>query len=493
MKTINFSSILNFLTVLVVMLVAISLNILLTLKFNDSHIGIRVAATDFIIPFAVLFFLYVVIKNKGFPELLVKHGWKLLGIMSLWMLASLINGYFYTGEITTWALVNKFFGWFILMFYFMSGIYIGVQENKIKIIFVKTLLATAWLICIAELVVHWYFAHGYFHEYAHVAKHYRMNGSYQNPNAFGIFLSVLFILQIFAIRNSIIFGRIILMIGSALTLICIFYSYSRSAWIGLVLALLAAVILDKRTLKWIVMSIFITYVLNFLIFSENTKNINTKIIEYTYFNVKDIVASTQKYYDELKYEKEKSVKKIGETIRSVGQGRSQATLTFPKKTNIDSKPIVKRKPTQLTVKRLTAVDRVKSDGLATRIEIFYRSLSYWKESPLIGIGLGGHIWNSQKEGVPEDAVTIHNSLNWLLVETGIIGLIIFLLVILLSIKSLYQNRTSASDFLPSSTMISIIFLFVGASLATEVIYQRYFWLLLGLFLVKIEMQNTQVA
>ena len=174
----------------------------------------------------------------------------------------------------------------------------------------------------------------------------------------------------------------------------------------------------------------------------------------------------------------------------MGQDNSTTPLIIPPKTKIDNKPIVKIKPAQLTVKRLTAVDRVKSDGLATRIEIFYRSLSYWKESPIMGIGLGGHIWNSQKEGVPADAVTIHNSLNWLLVETGVIGIIIFLLIILLSIKSLYQHRLYDSDFLPSSTMISIIFLFIGASLATEVIYQRYFWLLLGLFLVKIEMQNT---
>jgi hypothetical protein len=33
-------------------------------------------------------------------------------------------------------------------------------------------------------------------------------------------------------------------------------------------------------------------------------------------------------------------------------------------------------------------------------------------------------------------------------------------------------------------LISIIFVMIGASVATEVIYQRYFWLLLGLFLVK---------
>jgi O-antigen ligase len=478
----------NLMTSLVVIFIAISLNILLTLKFNDSHIGIRVAATDFIVPFVLLFFIFEVIKKKQLPELSVTYGWKLLGLMSLWMLISLINGYAYIGEMTIWALVNKFFGWFILLFYFMSGVCIGIQRNKAKIIFVRSLLVTAWMICLAELIVHWYFAHGYFHEYAYVANHYRMQGSYQNPNAFGIFLSVLFILQVFAIRKSLIFSRVVLTIGSTITLLCVFYSFSRSAWIGLLLALIAAGIMDRRILKWVVIVFFSAYVLNLMVFSENTKSINTKIIEYTYFDAEKIIAKSQDVYARLKEEKDKSEKKINHKIRP--NEKSLVKVPSPPQIKVSKEKIVKTKPTQLTVKRLTAVDRVKSDGLSTRIEIFHRSISYWKEKPFIGIGLGGHIWNSQKEGVHSDSVTIHNSLNWLLVETGVIGILIFLSIILLSIKSLYKYRSVTCDFLPTSTMISIIFLFIGASLATEVIYQRYFWLLLGLFLVKIETQST---
>ena len=150
----------------------------------------------------------------------------------------------------------------------------------------------------------------------------------------------------------------------------------------------------------------------------------------------------------------------------------------------DVKNIFRTKPNQLTVKRLTAVDRVKSDGLSIRIEILKRSISYWLKSPILGIGLGVYMWNSQKEGVSPDTFTIHNSANWLLVETGIVGVLIFSIFIVMCLKSLYFKSPVENEFLPSHAMISVIFVIMGASLATEVIYQRYFWLLLGMFLVK---------
>ena len=121
--------------------------------------------------------------------------------------------------------------------------------------------------------------------------------------------------------------------------------------------------------------------------------------------------------------------------------------------------------------------------IGKRLKIIKRSLSYWIEKPVIGIGLGSYIWKSQKDGIPDDVITIHNSANWLLVETGIVGLVLFSIFIYICIKTL-MSKNDYTNILPTYGMASIILVMIGASIGTEVIYQRYFWLLLGISMAK---------
>ncbi len=456
-------------------LTAASLNVLLTLKLGDAHIGIRTGATDFLLPLLGIMFLSVVLAKRKLPELNLQYGWTLLSVMSIWMLVSLITGYFHTDELMTWALVNKFIGWLVLMTYFIAGVYIGLQSDKTKIYFYRGLFITLWIVCVFELLSHWFYSHGFFYEFKYIARHYRMEGFYQNPNAFGIFLAAAFVIQIYALKHTRIFPRFLVIIGSSFTLLCIFYSYSRSAWAGLILGFLIIAIIDRKLIAKVLLCSLIAFAVNHLGFSEQMKESNVKAIEYIHPFAQKLIT----YLDRT------------------GKGITGATSQVLKSKNItlknknEKRKKIKRKKTvkKLSVKRLTAVGRIKSDGLTVRLEILKRSLSYWRESPITGIGLGVHLWNSKKEGVPDDALTIHNSINWLLVETGIIGLLIFISIIALAIKALYQSSESDSDVLDQRAMLVIIFLFMGASLATEVIYQRYFWLLLGLFLVKTNMHT----
>ncbi len=153
-----------FLMPAVIILVAISVNILLTLQLDDSHIGIRVAATDFMIPLIMLFVISGFLLKKESPSLCIRWGWQLLVLMSVWMLISFIVGYQNTGVLMTWALVNKLAGWVILMCYFVSGVYIGQHGGKTKKIFFRSLLFMAWLVCAVELVAHWFFLYGFLHQ-----------------------------------------------------------------------------------------------------------------------------------------------------------------------------------------------------------------------------------------------------------------------------------------------------------------------------------------
>lgn len=470
MKSIKLSS--EIVISVIVIFVAVSLNILLTLKLDESHIGIRVAATDFMIPVLILFFTVGVISNRKIPELIMPLGWKLLILMSLWMFVCLINGYLNTGEMMIWALVNKFLGWFVLMSYFISGVYIGTQDEKLKVLFFRVLLLASWLVCSVEVTAHWLFSHGYLHQYSYISSHHRMEGLYQNPNAFGIFLSVIFIMQMYVINKSVIFNKFIILTGSILVLLCVFYSYSRSAWVGLLLGMVATIFVDKRIARYLIISFALAYVMNFMAFSDYTRKYNDSLYEHIHFDTNELTSKVKNILNTLRPDLKE--------VNSVDMVK--ANDHKDKKTKL----IHKSEPIQLSVKRLTAIDRIKSDGLSIRLEILKRSVSYWLKSPVVGIGLGAHIWHSQKEGVPSDAITIHNSANWLLVETGLVGVLIFSVFLIICVKSLYLKRPVNNEFLPSHTMISIIFIMMGASLATEVIYQRYFWLLLGIFLVKVK-------
>jgi len=512
---------------LFIMLLGFSLNVLFTLKLSGDDIGIRVAMTDILIPIALLILGLNYIKHKKFPALISKNGWKLLVAMSLWMLISLINGYVYTGEVSRWALINKFAGWFVLIAYFCVGNYVGIQNDKIKLVFFRTILVTGWFVCIGELLVHWVFAHGFFHQYMYIASHYRMIGFYQNPNAFGIYLSAIYVLQIFIIDKRILFGKTTMFCSSFLILLCVFYSYSRSAWLGLIFGVVSAALLNFKAFKYIVATIVAAYIMNFCLFSDYTKDRNEEIIELLYPQIQNIISGSQKIgeYIEEKTTRNKDIMldelahieniineekttpneekttpneekttpneekttpleilKIKENEipgNKIEQSSDKQELVIDKKSD-KSKLVIDKKD----VREITVKDRMTMEGHSDRISIIKRSLSYWKDSPIIGIGLGSHIWNSKNENIIPSAITIHSSPNWLLVETGIIGFIIFSLFVLSCIKSLFMNASSDTGIISPLVMIVIVMTMLGASIGTEVLYQRYFWLLLGFFMIK---------
>ena len=151
------------------------------------------------------------------------------------------------------------------------------------------------------------------------------------------------------------------------------------------------------------------------------------------------------------------------------------------------------KKIQSKSREITIEERVVDGNVSDRIAIFKRSIKYWKAHPVLGIGLGSHLWNSENEGIKSGNETIHNSANWLLVELGLIGISLFSIFVILCIKALYINRNNSEFTLTTNVMITVIFLMFGASIGTEVLYQRYFWLLLGLFLAKPDQYKSKMV
>ena len=462
-KTIN-----AFFITLFIAVFAISLNVLVTLSLSEGHIGIRVAATDFLIPLMLLLFVIKAIQEKRIVDLILPWGWTLLVTMTIWMGFSLVNGYYYTGSMTTWALVNKFIGWFALMAYFVAGVYLGGAKTNLQLVFFRSLFITSWLVCLSQIIVFWCFLYGFFHEYSYVAQYYRMAGFYQNPNAFGIFLCAIFMLHLYAAREGRIFRRSIIIIGAVLTLFCIFHTFSRSAWLGLFLALFIPAILDRKLIPMIMIIFLVTFTMNFLVFSAKARDVNIQFVEYLYNQVQAATSG-----------RDATVEREQDKRHASGEKTSPPASS--KKTAQTARPDTPARPGVQALFRLRP--KWMEDTMAIRSKIIKYSFAYWREHPVIGIGLGGFLWSSRNTDLPPAAYLMHNSVNWLLVETGIIGLLIFSTFVLLSLKHFYLVRHKQDHLISTNAMIGVIMVMIGASVGTEVIYQRYFWLLLGLFLV----------
>ena len=99
---------------------------------------------------------------------------------------SLINGYVFIGQIQAWAFINKFVGWFVLL-YLILGALVNLSFNeKHKNIFFNILLLCSSFICLLELrpIIE---THLGFNDY------WRPIGLTGNPNAFGFLLVIIFL------------------------------------------------------------------------------------------------------------------------------------------------------------------------------------------------------------------------------------------------------------------------------------------------------------
>ena len=122
-----------------------------------------------------------------------------------------------------------------------------------------------------------------------------------------------------------------------------------------------------------------------------------------------------------------------------------------------------------------------------RLAISVRALNLWREAPIIGVGLGTFIYLERKNS--QRAVTIHTTFLWLLTEAGLIGVGLYAGFAMMCFLTLLRaDRGKQADPLATG-MLGIGLVFLGASVGTEVMYQRYFWFLLGLALFLPSMSN----
>lgn len=395
---------------------AISMQVLVTLSIYGTEI--RVASADLLLPI-ILILIFFQFQNDGFRYLKWRlpnlPGW--LVLLSILLSVSLIRGVYFTGELQTWALVNKYIGWYILVIFFVSGgIVSHLSSRSGKRLFLCVIVFTACIIGVLDSVSYLQTMRGF-------GQYYRMEGFAGNPNAYGFLLVVIALIVQAQNRFRPIFSRYIDIICVAWLMALIVMSGSRSAWLAMLIGTLTLAMARRLGYLGSIFSIILGV---FIVISFNS------------------IGSIERQLTSYK----------------INEERSSVTAQ-----------IVSEVPAYITRK-----DILNDSGVNHRLDIMHNAFELWKQSPIFGVGLGGFRWSELKVG---RTAVIHTTALWLLVETGIVGIIIFSIYFLNCIWKLWISRSEDDDGLLIVGSLAVLSAFVGASLGMEVMYQRHIWFFAG--------------
>lgn len=117
-------------------------------------------------------------------------------------------------------------------------------------------------------------------------------------------------------------------------------------------------------------------------------------------------------------------------------------------------------------------------SITGRLETYKAALNIAKEYPVFGGGLGAFL-----VGQNQNALIIHNSFLWILAEMGVVGVAAYLLFFVALARYLIKAARTSDIYATSATTALLILVSVGAmAMAHELLYQRAPWFLIGLAL-----------
>jgi O-antigen ligase len=377
---------------------ALALQVQATLPFGET--GIRVAVSDLLLPIALIY----VAVGWGRPSM--RPSWQSQGLY-WWLLAisaamtvALLVGHQEVGRWLSWAIINKWGGWFALAGYFLvGGSMTSAGGVELRQEFLRVFLAAAaGIAAVNALCMPWLLT---YYTLPFGIEFNRATGGMQNSNAFG-FLLVVASLLVVALKH-----RVLPYLSALLT--ALWFTSSRGAVLAFLVGLLALLALSPRRMT-VVLKPAAVAVLAVIVIS--------------------VVAV------------------IADPARVAQAEAGQAPIGF------------------FSIERLDP----DSDTIEKRRAQNERAVELFASAPLLGHGLGFFV---EKTGQ-----TLHNSLLWLVIETGLAGTVAVVGFLFFCVYRLYLGRED--PFLLG--MVVVAAAFMAMSLSGEFLYQRHLWLLLGMAL-----------
>jgi O-antigen ligase len=395
-------------------------------------VPVRVSLADFMLGLVVVLCVLRVAMRKAPVPRVAFGAWHFFWLAA--MLAVLCVSYARVGiagdAAAAWALL-KVVGLGVLIAYFVIAGWIGAADGGNTARWaMKGFIVAAWL----------HAAYGlgqyamYFYLDYKIPWYPRIAGLAENPNSYGIMLAAALAMYWGSSAWSPLFNRHRLEFwGTTVTILALYLSASRSAYLGTFVALMGLIIStnfeDRKIFRPAIMAIAV-FVSLFII----------------------VPAAPDIYY--------KVSQALTETTEGTAdQEQARSSFDFMKKNYAISRGYV-------------------DQGVTSRMKLYTQAVEMWMEQPWLGAGLGA-FWRLQQQLADKAAYLNHNTVLWLASEMGVVGLMVFGGAVVLACMILARNARRIGL---AGGAFGVLLVLIGASAGTEVMYQRYAWFFCGLAL-----------
>lgn len=420
-----------FIATVLTCLFAVTLQIQISLLQSEGYLGLRINLADFLIPVTGLFVLLsLLLKKTSWPRWRLKYLYGWMAILSFVLAAALINGYMISGEWSRWAIINKFTGWFVLLAYLGLGGWLRTNfAPAITILFARIFTYVSLIILLIFLTLALLFDAGI----DITGRIYPIAGLMYNRNAYAFLLLVTIILVgLPALSQRPLISPMVQNIFWLFLPLAWMHNGSRTGWICAFILLLAALATHFKTTAKTIIPLLC---LGIIIVLSTSSTLDTSLFREGQITRTKIMASVQS----------------GNTL-------SEEELK-------------------------------KSIGERVRIRMATHAFDLWKSHPIQGAGLGQTLHTAQdKYGTKDRSIVdlVDCTILWLLTETGLVGLLLFLSFYTLSGHALWRdsNSTITDETIFLRTVLLIMLTFGLMSLMHELLYTRYLWMFMGLALAQ---------
>lgn len=428
----------NFIATICVLL-AIALQIQITIFSNDDYAGLRINMADAFLPvLGLIIFSSIILKKTKFPRFHIKSTILWLIAISIILASSLIHSYLNIGEWDQWALVNKTVGWLILCSYFLLGGWIAQQASD-KNIYLLIKVFT-YFFSGAFLLLSTFFMLRYFNILPQFTlnKH-PMVGLMANKNAYTFLFLSAFVTSSCFLKSK-LDRAVFYALCSSIPFFYLF-TFSRTFLIMIPVIFTFLYVINhqqihiKKALTYILLSCCIIFSLDWF---QKNEVLNNKPFETLVSRNFEVLKDTK-----------------------------AVTKSALKGSNFD---------------RINEQTYYAGDNL--RLEVLEVALNSIKEYPILGAGLGSVIREQNHDKyIP---VVVDNTVLWLWSETGLVGLSVFLVFYILCLKAFYQNGFNKNNSELTQSLNKAVFLilitFGLMSIFHELLYTRFMWFFMGLAL-----------
>jgi hypothetical protein len=419
----------NVLIATICLVLPVALQIQVTLFQSADYLGLRINLGDLLLPFAGLGILYTLIRRQSFwPQWQLRHLYIWLAGLAIVLGGALLHTHFTYGEISRWALVNKFAGWFILAGLLGLGGWIGTNAKQTHVaLFAKSFLYFGLAIVVIESLL--MLGESYFFDFYashNIPRPFPLAGLMVNRNAFGVlYLALTTFSLAFYFSDTQLLKRWYYLSFFAFMPYLAMFNASRTMIVTLVLVLLGFFLFNLRQAKKIgTILLCFAFCAGLIVLVYHDKPKNIMILKGKQLDFEDHFGT------ESTAEKPNNKAHVGDSMR----------LTILE----DAKHMI-------------------------------------AEYPVTGSGLGSMLLYQEK--THGKAVNIIDCTPlWLLVETGVIGLLAFAAFYVQSARTMYAGWKQDEGF-NRALHLGIIAAMIGFTLMSlfhEILYTRFVWVLLGL-------------